>query len=231
MERLFDSVLNITSSGTLTLSIRGAVVCTIASIIIGLVIAAIYMMKGDYTKNFVMTLALLPAVVQIVIMIVNGNLGTGVAVMGAFSLVRFRSIPGTAREIASIFLAMAMGLATGTGYIGYAVLFLVIIELVTVILTLLPFGEKKNVTRDLKVTLPEDLDYEGIFDDLFAKYTLEAKLLQVKTTNMGSLLEVRYSLIFKPDINEKEFLDAVRCRNGNLNIVCAREQMNHIETL
>lgn len=197
-------------------------ICTGASLIFGIAAALVYMFRSSYSKSFVVTLALLPAVVQIVIMLVNGNLGTGVAVMGAFGLVRFRSAPGGAKEIGSIFLAMAIGLATGTGYIGIAAVFLVIYSLADILLTAIKFGERSPLEKELKITIPESLDYNGIFDDLFKEYTKKAELVRVKTTNMGSLYELTYNIVV-PDISrEKEFIDKIRCRNGNLNIVCGR---------
>lgn len=197
-------------------------ICTGASLLFGIAAALVYMFRSSYSKRFVVTLALLPAVVQIVIMLVNGNLGTGVAVMGAFGLVRFRSAPGGAKEIGSIFLAMAIGLATGTGYIGIAAVFLVIYSLADIFLTAVKFGERSPLEKELKITIPESLDYNGIFDDLFKEYTKRAELVRVKTTNMGSLYELTYNIVV-PDISrEKEFIDKIRCRNGNLNIVCGR---------
>lgn len=176
-----------------------------------------------------MTLAILPAVVQAVIMLVNGNLGTGVAVMGAFGLVRFRSAPGNAREIGSVFLAMAIGLATGMGYLGIAVLLLLIIGAAILILTELPFGSQSFSQKELKVTIPENLDYAGIFDDLFEKYTKSAELMKVRTTNMGSLYELCYRIELKKEEEEKAMLDDIRCRNGNLTIVCGRIAENREE--
>lgn len=218
---MLNSILNNTTT-TSTINMEGFIICTIVSLILGIGVAGIYMYKNNYNKNFVITLALMPAMVQIVIMLVNGNLGTGVAVMGAFSLVRFRSAPGTAKEISSIFFAMAIGLATGMGYVGYAALFLLIIGIVTILLTVSSFGEQKTQEKDLKITIPENLDYNGIFDDLFEKYTKNAKLNLVRTTNMGSLYELQYRIVLNDSNLEKEFLDALRCRNGNLNITCGR---------
>lgn len=197
-------------------------VCTLVSLILGLCVAAIYMFRNAYSKSFVVTLALLPAMVQIVIMLVNGNLGAGVAVMGAFGLIRFRSVPGTAREIGSIFFAMALGLATGMGYLLYAVLFLVFIGAAMLLLSTTRFGEPQHAVRTLKIMIPENLDYEGIFDDLFDAYTTRADLEQVRTTNMGSIYELQYHVHLRNAIVPKEFIDEIRCRNGNLNIVCGR---------
>lgn len=190
--------------------------------ILGLISTLIYMYKNEYSKNFVVTLALLPAIVGAVILMVNGNLGTGIAVMGAFSLVRFRSIPGGAREIGSIFLAMAIGLASGTGYLGVALVLTLVIGGLSLILFASPFGEQGETEKDLRITIPEELDYTTIFDDLFAKYTKKVNLVTAKTTNMGSLYELHYQISLKDKNKEKDFIDELRCRNGNLSIICGR---------
>lgn len=196
--------------------------CTAASLILGIVVAAVYMFHNTYTKGFVVTLALMPAIVQMVIMLVNGNLGTGVAVMGAFSLVRFRSAPGTAREISSIFSAMAVGLATGMGYIGIAVLFVIILGAANVLLTSCSFGEKRAAERYLRITIPESLDYTSVFDEIFTEYLRKWDLIGVKTTNMGSLFRLEYQILLKNTQEEKKLIDALRCRNGNLEISSSR---------
>lgn len=201
-----------------TIDFKGFIISTITSLILGLGIAFIYMYKNSYNKNFVITLALLPAMIQIVIMLVNGNLGTGVAVMGAFSLVRFRSIPGNSRDISSIFFSMAIGLATGIGYIFYAIVFLVVIGLCNIILTKSSFGSTKKEYKTLRITIPENLDYDGLFDDLFKEYTKSVELDKVKTTNMGSLIELTYRILLETPMVPKRFIDDIRCRNGNLNI-------------
>ena len=157
-----------------------------------------------------------------VILLVNGNLGAGVAVAGTFSLVRFRSAPGTAKEICGIFLAMAVGLATGMGYLILAIAFTVLLCAVCLLYTVTHFGESKKTEKALKVTIPEELDYTGAFDDLFQKYTLYWSLVQVKTTNMGSLYKLEYRILLRDPAQEKQFLDDLRCRNGNLEIVCGR---------
>lgn len=228
---MLNNILNLTTETTVSISNQNLIICTIASLLFGLVVAGLYMYKNTYSKNFVMTLALLPAIIQIVITLVNGNLGTGVAVLGAFSLVRFRSIPGSAREIGSIFLAMALGLATGMGYVLYAAIFLVLIGISNIILATIPFGETKEEEKELKVTIPENLDYAGIFDDLFETYTKSAKLIQVRTTNMGSMYELKYRIFLKNVVSEKAFIDEVRCRNGNLNIICGKIPCAHNEVL
>lgn len=204
------------------LSMTAILACTLASLAAGLIIAFIYMFKNQYSKSFVVTLALLPAMVQIVIMMVNGNIGAGIAVMGAFSLVRFRSVPGSAREISSIFFAMAIGLATGMGYLFYALMFLVIIGIVSMILSKTGFGGGKENDRQLKITVAEDMDYDVIFEDTLSLYTTDHELLRVKTTNMGSLFELQYRINLKNTDSTKEFLDEIRCRNGNLNVALGR---------
>ncbi|MGN8937480.1 DUF4956 domain-containing protein [Bittarella sp. HCP28S3_D9] len=221
LDSLFASILT-TSSAAATLSLGKLLLCTATSLALGAAIAAIHTFRNRYTKGFVMTLALLPAVVQMVILMVNGNLGTGVAVAGAFSLVRFRSAPGSAREICSIFLAMAVGLATGMGYLAAAALFVLVIGGASILYTCLRFGEQKQLEKELKITIPETLDYTDLFDDLFARYTAHWKLEQVKTTNMGSLYRLDYRIALRDPAQEKVFLDELRCRNGNLEIVCGR---------
>lgn len=219
---MLNSILLASAATTTTVETTELFFCTLASILLGLGVALCYMFRNTYSKSFVVTLALMPVIVQTVIILVNGNLGTGIAVMGAFNLVRFRSIPGSAREIGSIFLAMAIGLATGTGYLVFATVFLVLVGVMTIVLYSTPFAAPKQIRRELKIALPEDRDYSGVFDDLFDKYTKGAELIQVKTVNMGSLYELRYHVILPSPVVEKEFMDALRCRNGNLSISCGQ---------
>lgn len=195
-------------------------VCTAVSLVSGLIIAFCHGLSGGSSKGFSVTVALLPAIVQVVIMLVNGNLGTGVAVAGAFSLVRFRSAPGSAKEILNIFTALAAGLASGVGYIGVAVAFVVIICVMEAVYTLTGFGELPKNERSLKITIPEDLDYSDVFEDLFSKYTSSKQLKRVKTSGLGSLYQLTYTVKLKDIKKEKEFIDNIRCRNGNLEIVC-----------
>lgn len=194
------------------------VLVTLLSLGLGSAIAAVHTYRNSYTKSFLLTILLIPAIVQLIIMMVNGNLGAGVAIMGAFSLVRFRSIPGNARDIGTIFLAMTVGLASGMGYIGYAVLFLLVVETITVLF--ISLNKTTDNEKELKITIPENMNYTGLFDDLFNTFTRKTKLESVKTTNMGSLYELRYTISLKDELREKEFIDALRCRNGNLNISC-----------
>jgi hypothetical protein len=213
------------------LEMTGTVIalCTAASLLAGVVTAAVYTFRHVANKNFVVTLALLPVIVQSIIMLVNGQIGTGIAVMGAFSLIRFRSVPGTAKEITSIFLAMALGLATGTGYIWYAVIFTVVINGMILFFSVIGFGEAGVLARNLKIVIPENKDYTSIFSDLFAEYTKDAKLEKVRTVNLGSLYELQYAIVLRDQKKEKELIDKIRTRNSNLEISCSRSVMTREE--
>lgn len=221
LNALFTGILDDTTVSSITLS--SFLLCIGTAIVLGLLISIAYTYKTKYTKSFVVTLASLPAIVCTIIMMVNGNLGAGVAVAGTFSLVRFRSIPGTAKEIGAIFLAMGTGLATGMGYVGYGLLFTLIVIGLDLIYTTSPIGDPKKTQRTLRITIPEDLDYTGVFDDLFTRYTNKCELLGVKTSNMGSLFKLSYDLILKNENDEKQLIDALRCRNGNLEITMAKQ--------
>lgn len=196
------------------------------SLALGFLSALVYMYRNTYTKGFVVTLVLLPVVVQTVIMLVSGNLGAGIAVAGTFSLVRFRSVPGGAREIAAIFAAMAIGLATGMGYIGVAALLCAAVSGASLLLLTLRFGEQAVNHRRLRVTMPEDLDYGEVFDDVFVEYTTQAELKKVRTTNLGSMFELYYDVTLRDPAQEKRFIDELRVRNGNLNILLSRTPGN-----
>lgn len=200
--------------------------CLGVSLGIGLILAALYQYHTRYTRSFVVTLALLPAVVCVVIMMVNGNVGTGVAVAGTFSLVRFRSAPGTAREICAIFLAMAAGLIAGMGYLGYAVLCTLVLggaELLFRMLSVKADGGA-SLYKTLHITIPEDLDYSDVFDEPLREFTREYELTSVKTTNMGSLFRLTYNITLRDSRTEKSLIDRLRCRNGNLEITVSKQE-------
>lgn len=218
LEKLFKGLFD--TELITTVGITDFLLCLGFALILGLIMALAYMYRTRYTKSFVITLALLPAVVCIVIMLVNGNIGAGVAVAGAFSLVRFRSVPGTAKEICMLFLAMGTGLITGMGYLGFAVLFTLIMCLIFMLYNRIDFGAGKNsaIYKTLTVTIPEDLNYSDIFDDIFAEYTLKHQTVRVKTTNMGSLFKITYNIVLRDISKEKEMIDKLRQRNGNLEI-------------
>ena len=208
------------------ISVTDFLLCLGCSLVLGLIMAFTYMYRTRYTKSFVITLALLPAVVCVVIMLVNGNVGTGVAVAGAFSLVRFRSVPGTAKEICTLFLAMGAGLIAGMGYLGFAVLFTVVMCVIFLLYNCLDFGTKKNAAtfKTFTITIPEDLDYSGVFDDIFAEFTRSHDLIRVKTTNMGSMFKLTYNVELADATREKEMIDKLRCRNGNLEIAVSKQE-------
>lgn len=220
---MLDMISNSIIGETITTS--AFLICTISSLVGGLCIAAVHSVKNRYSKSFLVTLVLLPAMVQLVIMLVNGNMGTGIAVMGAFSLVRFRSIPGSAKEISSLFFAMAIGLATGMGYIYFGLIFLIVIGVVNILLSVTQFGMRDLKSKKLRITVPEDLEYEGLFDDIFEKYTDGTELERIKTTNVGSLFELSYDIRLKASGVPKEFIDELRARNGNLTVI-----INSVET-
>ncbi len=223
-ENLFKGLFDTTT--TSVISVTDFLLCLGFSLVLGLIMAFAYMYRTRYTKSFVVTLSLLPAIVCIVIMLVNGNVGTGVAVAGAFSLVRFRSVPGTAKEICTLFLAMGAGLICGMGYLGFAFLFTVIMCIMFALYNRIDFGAKNNAAtyKTITIVIPEDLDYSEIFDDIFKEYTSQFDLSRVKTTNMGSLFKLTYNITLKDSKKEKEMLDKIRCRNGNLEITVSKQE-------
>lgn len=204
------------------MSVTTALISIVAAIAIGLIISIIYILSDKnkkYSTNFAITLVILPAVVTIVIMLVGSNIARAFSLAGAFALVRFRSVPGDSKDIASVFFAMATGLATGMGYIGFAFAATGIIGLMYFILMRSGYAVRKKTDKELKITIPEDMNYQGAFDDLFGKYTKKNSLDRIKTTNLGTLYELTYHITMNEGVNEKSFIDEIRCRNGNLNIV------------
>ena len=225
MDFILTSLFGTTDSVIAQVSSADFLLCCAASIVLGALAAAVYMFRHDYSKNFVVTLALLPLIVQMVITLVNGNLGAGVAVMGVFNLVRFRSIPGSAKDIGSVFLAMAIGLACGMGFIALAVVFTAIVAIVNVVYVLTPFGKPREPGKTLRISVPEDLEYDGVFDDVLARYTSEHELVEVQTVNMGSLFQLEYEIRMREPHLEKRMIDELRCLNGNLKVSCGRQAM------
>ena len=221
LSNIFESIL---TEGTFT-SAQFAVV-TLTSLVCGFIIAAGYSVKNKCSRSFAITLIMLPAIVELVIILVNGNIGAGVAVAGAFSLVRFRSAQGRGEEITGIFLAMAAGLATGMGYIFVAIIFAVIVSVIELLLRLIRFGGGEAMSRKLRITIPEDLDFEGRFDDIFKNYLKRYELIQVKTCNMGTMYRLDFDVVVKPSESVKEFMDKLRERNGNLEIMLNRCERN-----
>ena len=223
MDAIFKGIFD--NELTQVIEVGDFLLCLGVSLFLGLIMVAAYSFKNEHTKSFLVTLALLPAVVCVVIMMVNGNIGAGVAVAGAFSLVRFRSAPGSAKEIVTIFLSMGAGLITGMGYLGFATLFTVIMCAVFLLYTALASNAKSEaVNKTLKITIPEDLDYTGVFNDIFDEYTKKAELIKVKTTNMGSMFRLTYNVTLRDATKEKEMIDRIRERNGNLEIMVSKQE-------
>ena len=175
--------------------------------------------KAGYSQNFSLTLILIPAVIAVIILLIGSNIARAFSLAGAFAIIKFRSAPGDPKDIAYVLFTMAAGLACGVGAYAYAVLFTVLLCLVMFILHLVDFGAKRTSNKLLKITIPEDLDYEGAFDEVFDKHTTGYELRKVKTTDLGSLYELVYTITMGNEVSQKEFIDALRCRNGNLNIV------------
>jgi len=219
---VFDFMIGSVIGEALTL--ESLLLCTVASLIFGFFVAMLYMFRNNHSKTLAITLVVLPAIVQIIIMLANRNIGVGIAVAGAFSLIRFRSVPGNARDISCLFFAMSLGFVAGMGYLFFGFVFLILIGSVFFVLTFIQFGQEKSETRTLRITIPENLDYDGLFDDIFEKYTQSAELMKVRTTNMGSLFELTYSVTINETVISKEFIDELRCRNGNLKILFNRGQ-------
>lgn len=213
---MLNSILNDTASN---ISIISILICSICSLIFGVLISITHKLTSKYNKNFLVTIAILPLLVQSVILMVNGDLGTSIATIGAFGLVRFRSLPGTSKEILIVFFAMAIGLSTGMGHIVFGGLVTIIGCTSILLFNNIKLFEKKECEKILKVTIPENLDYTTIFDEEFQKYTSKVELEQVKTTNMGSLFELSYKVVLNKNINEKAFIDDIRIKNGNLKII------------
>lgn len=209
-----------------SINVEAFLICLIASMAIGLFIALLNARNNVFSKSFIITLAIIPPVVAMVIMMVNGNIGTGIAVAGAFSLIRFRSVPGTAKEIGTIFIAMAAGLTLGMGYIGFAVLFTLIICAFDFALSKTEIFKTKTSKKILTITIPESLNYDSAFTDIFGKYTTSSKLTHVKTSNMGSMFKLKYDVEIKNNLSEKQFIDDIRCRNGNLEVSIMNQLAN-----
>ena len=226
MEKLFSSILAQSNYDSVQVDLKTFLICTGVAILLGIVIALSYAVKNNNcSRNFIISIATLPVVVEVVILLVN-SLTTGIAIAGLFNLVRYRSIPGNAREITNIFMATVAGVTVGTGYIAYAVLFSVIVIAINLLVSCTPLGKEPEGLKTLRVTVPESLDFEGVFDDIFEKYTTMHQVDRIKTTNMGSLYQISYTVKLKSGVSEKEMIDEIRVRNGNLDIISSRHEQN-----
>ena len=219
---MFNSIFDSTTTG---LSITTGLICAGVALLLGVIIAITHMKTSQTTKGFLTTLATLPLLVMAVMIMINGNLGTSIAILGAFSLIRFRSIQGRAKDLLSVFFAMMVGLACGMGHVLFAVVITIISVVAIVFFTYTHFLEPNKKQRVLKIMVPEDLDYEEVFDEIFAKYTSRADLVQMKTMNMGSLYKLTYDITMKNGVKEKEFLDEIRVKNCNLKVLLSHPCM------
>lgn len=224
---MLESIFSTTESATI--SFGDAAICIVVAIVLGAIISLTHKLTTKSNQNFLLTVAVLPVLVQVVILLINGNLGTSFAVAGAFSLIRFRSMPGNSKEIITVFWSMTVGLALGMGYVWYAAIFTVIVAILMILYTFLTNKIFNLAQRRLKIVIPENLDYEEVFNDLFEKYTDKCELRKSKTTNMGSTYELVYTVNLKKDVKEKEFLDEIRTRNGNMLVMIERMQFDEEE--
>ncbi|MBU3114069.1 DUF4956 domain-containing protein [Clostridium lacusfryxellense] len=217
---MFDSILSSTTAAT-TITLNDAILTIIVSFILGALISFTYMKtsnKGVYSQNFALTLVIIPTVIAIIVFLVGSNVARAFSLAGALSIIRFRSAPGDSKDISFVLFTTSAGLGVGTGLLGYGILFTTSLCILMFILKLINFGANKSTQNILKITIPEDLDYEGAFDDLFLEYTKGHKLIRVKTTDLGSLFQLIYTVELDNKTSQKGFLDDLRCRNGNLNI-------------
>lgn len=223
---MLESIL---TEATTTITLGECIICILVSILLGGIISFTHKLTTKTTTNFLLTLTILPTLVQVVILLINGNLGTSLAVAGAFSLIRFRSMPGNSKEIISVFWAMAIGLGLGMGYVTYSIIVTIIVAVLIIILSNALCKIEDLSQKKLKIIIPENLDYEEIFNDLFEKYTKKAELTKVKTTNMGSMYELTYIVSMNKNQKEKEFIDEIRCRNGNMLVMLERQELSEVE--
>ena len=222
---IFDSIIEAAGS----VGPQEFLLCIASALVSGLILSGLYMYRNRHSGSYAVTVVCLPAIVSAIIMAVSGNIGAGIAVAGAFSLVRFRSAPGSAKEIAVLFLAMASGLLCGMGYIAYALLFAVSVGLIFFTLTAIDFGgrKQKNEERIVKIVIPEDVDYGTEIEPVLDDYTISHELVSVRSANMGSMYKLKYKVTMKDLAQQKELIDKVRVRNGNLEVAVIREETEH----
>lgn len=218
---MLNFLTNSLSDGS-AISVTAAALTIITSMVCGLIISFTYMKTADhgqYTQNFAWTLIILPMIISLIILLIGSNVARAFSLAGAFSIVRFRSAPGNPKDISYVFFSMASGLACGVGFFVYALAFTVVLCVVIFVLNLLNYGDRQSCARNLRITIPENLNFEGVFDDILNKYAKSYTLSKVKTIDMGSLFELDYNITMKNDANQKKFIDELRCKNGNLAII------------
>lgn len=216
--------------GMTLVDLQAFLVCAAIALVLGVPMALSYTVKNPrYSKGFLLTLFALPVSVMTVMMMVNINnqIGTSITIAGVFALVRFRSFPGTAKEIINVFMSMIVGVALAcagenSSSLIIAAIFALLCSVVNIIFNTTSIGETKRSQKTLRITIPESLDYTDVFEDLFEKYTSSHELTRVKTTNMGTMFQLTYDITLKDEKQERAFLNDLRCRNGNLDIICAR---------
>lgn len=226
MNELFNNVLSNVSD---TVTVSSAIVTMAVSLLLGFVIALTYYFtqdKGSYQRSFAITLIMLPIILSVIILFVGSNIARAFSLAGTLSIIRFRSAPGDPKDIGYIFFDIAAGLACGVGLYGYGALFVIILCIVLIIIEKKMYFAEKSARKILKITIPEDLNYQGVFDEILKKYSGSYTLLKIRTSDLGSLFELEYALIMSPDVNEQEFINELRCRNGNLNIILALAPQN-----
>lgn len=215
----FQNLFNSTTTET-SVTFGTAVATILIAIVLGGIISMTYMRTnpGGYSPNFTITMVILPVIVAIIILLIGSNIARAFSLAGAFSIIRFRSAPGDPKDIAYVLFTMAAGLACGVGAFGYGVLFTLILCVLMYALSKFKYGARRSEQKQLKVTIPESLSYEEAFREVFEQFGVEYELKRVRTTELGSLYELVYAVTLGPSVDQKEFLDAIRCRNGNLDI-------------
>lgn len=222
-----DSILGSIFTGSLTL---GQFLLAVgSSMVLGLIVTLVFMYRNTYTKSFITALVLIPAIETVVIMLVNDNLGVGLSVAGSFALIRFRSVKGNAKELVAVFLAMTIGIICGTGFVTVAAIFTLLLSIVMLLMTITGFGKVSDNERYLKITIPESLNYDEVFEDVLNKYTVSHEIDAIKTLTLGSLFRIDYKITMKDPNQTKKMIDELRTRNGNLEIMCGRPATNREE--
>lgn len=220
MDNLFNNVLANVSAD---ITVASALITMLAAIVFGAVIGFTYYItqQENYQRSMAITLLMLPIILSVIIVFIGSNIARAFSLAGTLSIIRFRSAPGDPKDIGFIFFDIAAGLACGVGFYGYGAIFVIILCLIMILAEKCKLFEKKDTQKTLKITIPENLNYQGAFDEILEKYTKKFNLVRIKTTDLGSLFELQYNVVMKNDQNEQEFINELRCRNGNLNIILA----------
>lgn len=222
---MLEQIFGVTADTTL--DVGNTIICMLVAAVFGLVIGSVYFAvckKEQRSLSFFLSLVMIPAVVAVVISLIGSNVARAFSIAGVFALVRYRSIPGDGKDIAFVFMAMASGLSCGLGYLTLGFAVVAVLSVVVVLVNLIGTKIVKSECRQLRILIPEDMDYQGVFDDLLKEYTTKSSLERIKTTNMGTLYELTYMVYLKNGINEKKFMDEIRTRNGNLTVIMSKQE-------